>query len=86
MSPDGFNIYATTGNFGHVLSLFLRFARSGAITPMRCIGSGVKGCRGARHVTAPSGMAVTPNRRYAYVISDDPTTGETIGVFRRSLR
>ena len=86
MSPDGSNLYATTGNFGRELSLFLRFAHSGAITPMRCVASGVKGCRHARHLTAPSAMAITPNGRYAYVISDDPVSGETIGVFRRSAR
>jgi hypothetical protein len=69
-----------------VLSLFGRNARSGALRHAGCIGHDARGCREARHVTAPGVVAVTPNSRYVYVISDDSTFGETIGVFRRSLR
>jgi 6-phosphogluconolactonase (cycloisomerase 2 family) len=86
MSPDGRSLYATAGNFGNAMSLFSRNPRNGVLAPAGCIGFEVTGCRTARHVPAPSAIAVTPNGRFAYVVSDDFNQGETIGVFRRSLR
>ncbi len=86
MSPDGKSLYAATGNFGNVLSLFSRNPATGALAHAGCIGHDARGCRKARHVIAPSATAVTPNGRYVYVISDDFNSGETIGVFRRSRR
>jgi hypothetical protein len=86
LSPDGKSLYATTGNFGNVLSLFSRDRQTGSLSHAGCIGQVMPGCRAARHFPAPSTVAVTPNGRYVYAISDDPGFGETIAVFRRSLR
>jgi hypothetical protein len=86
MSPDGRSVYASTGTFGNVLSLLSRNATTGTLLRAGCIGIQVKGCHGAKHVTAPSAVAVTPNGRYTYVISDESGLAETIGVFRRRGR
>jgi hypothetical protein len=86
LSPDGRSLYAGTGNFGNVLSVLSRDRQSGSLARASCIGLHALGCRKARHFTAPGAVAVTPNGRYVYALSDDPAFGETIGVFRRSLR
>jgi DNA-binding beta-propeller fold protein YncE len=86
MSPDGRNVYAVTGDFGQELNGFVRDPRTGRLTAAGCFGPGPGRCRKTRHLTAPSAMAITPDGRYAYVVSDDFGQGETIGVFRRSLR
>jgi hypothetical protein len=83
MSADGRSIYAA---FGSVLSLFSRGRGSGQLAHAGCIGHDARGCREARHVTASSAVAIAPNRRYVYVVSDSFGSGETIGVFRRSRR
>jgi DNA-binding beta-propeller fold protein YncE len=86
MSPDGRSIYAAAGNFGNALSLFSRNPATGALAHVGCIGYEARGCREVRNVPAPADTVVTPNGRFAYVISDDFNEGETIGVFRRALR
>jgi DNA-binding beta-propeller fold protein YncE len=86
MSPDGRSLYTAAGNFGNALSLFSRNARTGRLAPARCIGHDAKGCREARHLPAPVATAITPDGRFVYVVSDDFNEGQTIGVFRRSLR
>jgi DNA-binding beta-propeller fold protein YncE len=86
MSPDGRSVYSAAGNFGNAMSLFSRSPRSGTLSRAGCIGFETPHCRPARHVRAPSAIAVTPNGRFTYVVSDDFNQGQTIGAFRRSLR
>jgi DNA-binding beta-propeller fold protein YncE len=86
VSPDGSSVYAVTGNFGNVLTGFSRNPHTGLLSQAGCLGHDAKACREVRHVSAPSSMAITPDGRYAYVVSDDTVSGETIGVFRRSVR
>ena len=86
LSSDGRSMYGVTGNFGNELSIFSRNRSTGLLSAAGCIDPNDSRCQKARHLPAPSSAAITPNGRYVFVISDDPAFGETIGVFKRSLR
>jgi DNA-binding beta-propeller fold protein YncE len=86
LSPDGKSLYGVTGNFGNEVSIFSRDRANGLLSPAGCIDPYDRPCQKPRHLTAPSALAITPDGRHVYVVSDDPAFGETIGVFKRSLR
>ena len=86
LSPDGNTMYAVTGNFGNEVSIFSRDRATGLLAGAGCIDPYARDCGKARHLTAPSALAITPSGRYAYIVSDDAGFGETIGVFRRAVR
>jgi DNA-binding beta-propeller fold protein YncE len=86
ISRDGRSVYASSGDFGNVVSVLSRNRQSGLLAGAGCIGHDAKGCRPTRHVSAPDAIAMTPGGSYVYVVSNDPVEGSTIGVFRRSLR
>jgi DNA-binding beta-propeller fold protein YncE len=86
ISRDGRSVYASSGDFGSVVSAFSRDRRSGLLAGAGCIGHDAPGCRPTRHVSAPDAIAMTPGGSYVYVVSNDPVEGSTIGVFRRSRR
>jgi DNA-binding beta-propeller fold protein YncE len=86
ISRDGRSVYASSGDFGNVVSVLSRSRQSGLLAGAGCIGHDAKGCRPTRHVSAPDAITMTPGGSYVYVVSNDPVEGSTIGVFRRSLR
>jgi DNA-binding beta-propeller fold protein YncE len=66
-SPDGANIYAT-GMSSNAVVAFSRNSSTGALTPLGCLSNpAAGGCAPADGMTAPRGIAVSPDNANVYV-------------------
>jgi DNA-binding beta-propeller fold protein YncE len=84
MSPDGRSVYSFAGGtFGDLIWNSARDRQTGLLSKTDCIGPFDRSCGHTKHFDGPVAMAITPNARYAYVITNN---GRTIAAFRRSLR